>query len=181
MSPKKIVITGGPGTGKTAIIDEIEKKGLLCFHEISRSVTLDARVQGIPQLFVADPLLFSKKILEGRIQQFKEAVLTGEEFVFLDRGLPDVPAYMDSVGQAYGTGFEEACRNFRYDMVFLLPPWKAIYTVDNERHEDFEEAIEIHGFLERAYMHYGYCPIETPIGTVGDRIDFILQKLKTGK
>jgi predicted ATPase len=63
---RRIVITGGPGTGKTSLITALESKGYTCLPEISRQVTLEAREKGIDQLFLKDPMLFSYKLLEGR-------------------------------------------------------------------------------------------------------------------
>lgn len=177
MDSLKIVVTGGPSTGKTSIIEEIGTRGFRCFHEISRSITLEARAQGIPQLFVSDPLLFSEKILKGRLEQFNEASRTSDPVVFFDRGLPDVLAYMDHVGQNYGDSFLEACTRNRYDAVFLLPPWKEIHISDNERHEDFEEALRLHGFLEETYARFGYEVRHVPTGPVDERVDFILNNL----
>ena len=34
----KIVISGGPGTGKSSIIDELSKKGYKIFEESSREI-----------------------------------------------------------------------------------------------------------------------------------------------
>ena len=73
MNPKKIAITGGPGTGKTSIITLLQDSGFICYDEISRQVTLQARKDGIEQLFLTEPLMFSEKLLEGRIQQFLNA------------------------------------------------------------------------------------------------------------
>jgi len=50
--------------------------------------------------------------------------------------------------------------------------------LDNERLESFEEAIEIHDYLKRAYMRYDYDPVLIPTGTVEERISFILNELK---
>ena len=36
---KKILITGGPGTGKTELIKGLEKMGYKCEHEIVRKLT----------------------------------------------------------------------------------------------------------------------------------------------
>ena len=60
MNPIKVVIAGGPGTGKTSIINHLKERGFLCFDEISRQVTLQARKDGIEQLFLTEPLLFSE-------------------------------------------------------------------------------------------------------------------------
>ncbi|RAJ12384.1 AAA family ATPase [Arenibacter echinorum] len=178
MNLERIVITGGPSTGKTSVIEKIEKVGFYCFGEISREITLEARQQGIPQLFVSDPLLFSERIIEGRIRQFQTAKEMDQPIVFYDRGIPDVVAYMDCFGQSYGDHFVESCKNYQYDHVFLLPPWKEIHESDNERYENFEEAERIHTFLEKAYTHYGYKIINVPKETVEGRVTFILNKLK---
>lgn len=175
---ERIVITGGPSTGKTSIIEKIEREGYYCFGEISREITLEARQQGIPQLFVSDPLLFSERIIQGRIGQFQAANEMDRPIVFYDRGIPDVTAYMDCFGQAYGDHFIESCKNYRYDHVFLLPPWKEIHESDNERYENFEEAERIHAFLEKSYAKYGYKIIEVPKETVAGRVTFILNTLK---
>ena len=178
MNTEKIVITGGPSTGKTSIIEKIEKEGFFCFSEISREITLEARLQGIPQLFVSDPLLFSERIMEGRIKQFQAANEVDRPLFFFDRGIPDVVAYMDCFGQSYGEDFVESCKNYKYDHVFLLPPWKEIHESDNERYENFEEALRIHTFLEKAYSEYGYKIINVPKETVEGRVTFILNKVK---
>ena len=179
MNLERIVITGGPSTGKTSVIEKIEREGFFCFSEISREITLEARQQGIPQLFVSDPLLFSERIIEGRIRQFQAANEVGKPIVFYDRGIPDVLAYMDCFGQPYGNHFIESCINYKYDHVFLLPPWKEIHESDNERYENFEEAERIHTFLEKAYTRYGYNIINVPKETVEGRVTFIHNKLKS--
>ncbi len=177
MSTKKIVITGSPGTGKTSIIKSLEEQGFVCFPEISREVTLKARRKGIEQLFLTDALVFSEQLLAGRIEQYIEANNSLEEMIFLDRGIPDVIAYMHYIGKPYPKLFTEACKKYVYDTVFLLPPWETIYTSDEERYENFEQATAIHNHLSNTYKKYGYKVIETPIGTISDRAKFILNTL----
>jgi len=174
---RKIVITGGPGTGKTSIIDHLKSQGHFCLAEISREVILAARQQGIEQLFLTDPLLFSQKLLEGRIAQY-EQVEKEQKTIFFDRGIPDVVAYMDYFKTSYPEHFNEACRNHPYDTLFLLPPWKEIYCSDNERYENFEQAKDIHNALKETYQSFGYTPIEVPTDTVKNRANFIISQLK---
>ncbi|MCV6629643.1 MAG: ATP-binding protein [Flavobacteriaceae bacterium] len=178
MKAKKIVITGGPSTGKTSIINYLTQKNRFCFEEVSRSITLEARKEGIEQLFVTDPLLFSQKILEKRWEQYiKAQSISDHAFVFFDRGLPDVLAYMDFVEDPYPNEFEEVCKKAKYDMVFLIPPWAAIYTKDNERYESFEQAQQIHHHLQSCYQRFGYHPILLPEGSIAARTDFILSHI----
>lgn len=177
MQNKKIVITGGPGTGKSSIIHHLEAQGHNCLHEVSRQITIEAQKEGIAQLFLEKPLLFSEKLLEARVKQHKEAESLSEKHIFLDRGIPDVVAYMDYFGTKYPAAFVEACENFKYDKIYLLPPWKEIYTSDNERYESFEQAMEIHEHLKKAYLTYGYEPIDVPTGSVSNRSNFIINSL----
>ena len=178
MNTKKIVITGGPGTGKSSIITELIKRGYTCFEEVSRQIILDARKDGIDQLFLTKPLLFSELLLKGRIKQYNDASDNNNEFVFLDRGIPDIVAYMDYIGDDYPEMFIDACKTNVYDYVFILAPWQDIFTSDSERYENFEQAVEIHKNLLNSYKKYDYNLRDVPFGTIESRADYILNVVK---
>ncbi len=180
-TPKRIAIIGGPGTGKSTLIHALEADGHSCMHEISRDIILEAQKEGIEQLFLSDPILFSQKLLEGRLQQFQDASVYKTNHLFYDRGLPDVPIYMDYLGTEYPNHFTETCRDNKYDMVFLLPPWQEIYQQDNERYESFEIATKLYTYLKEGYKKFGYAVIEVPIGTVVKRKQFILETLQKNR
>lgn len=170
---KKIVLIGGPGTGKTTIIKELKSKGYICFNEISREVTLEAQKKGIDQLFLKDPILFSKLLLEGREQQYVDSEKINDS-VFFDRGIPDVLAYLNYSEATYPSIFQEKSEQYKYDIIFHFSPWKAIHETDNERYENFEETEKIATFLTNTYKNLGYQLIEVPFGTIKDRTNFIL-------
>lgn len=172
-----IVITGGPGTGKSTIIDKLIEKGYSCYPEISRDVTLEAKKQGIDQLFLTEPLLFSQMLLDGRLKQFHNALLEEKNLIFIDRGLPDILAYMDFIGDTYPEYFITQCEETKYNQVFVLPPWEEIYESDEARYENFEQAKVIYEHLKLTYNKFGYELIEVPCGTVEDRIKFIFKNL----
>ena len=177
MQKEIIVIIGGPGTGKTTIIDGLVAKGHCCYPEISREVTLEAKKQGIEQLFLEKPLLFSELLLEGRKKQFQNATKESHEVVFIDRGIPDVLAYMHYIGDSYPATFDAACREHTYSKIFILPPWEEIYISDEERYENFEQAKLIYNHLTETYQNYGYKLIEVPKDTMDKRILFILDEI----
>ncbi len=184
-STKKIVITGGPGTGKTSLIQALKKRNFHCFDEIIRSLTLEVKKDvdesshiSNPIVFANDPLDFNMRLLNGRIEQFEKASSIKKPLSFFDRGIPDVLAYMDYFNQNYGDVFTTSCETHVYSTVFLLPPWKAIYKTDNERLETYEEAVKIHEHLVRTYRRFGYDSIEVPFGSVEERINFILNHVK---
>ncbi len=174
---KRVVITGGPSSGKTTLINELVAQGMACLPEVSREITMEARANGVEQLFLENPILFSEKLLEKRIAQFFEAEKMADKLVFLDRGLPDVLAYMNYIGDSFPVHFEEATAKHVYDAVFILPPWEAIYTTDEARYETFEQASLIDKFLLEIYESLGYNPILIPKGTPEFRTDFVLKSL----
>jgi predicted ATPase len=179
---KRIVITGAPGTGKTSVIKALESSDFHCFHEVIRTMTLAVKTEENPNLslgnpiaFVRDAKQFNKQLLEDRLKQYKDSVKTNQELVFYDRGMPDVLAYMDYFEQVFTKKFLDTCKTYRYDAVFLLPPWQDIYIQDNERLETYVQATELHEHLKNTYTNLGYKVIEVPFGTVAERLSFILE------
>ncbi len=175
---QKVVITGGPGTGKSTVLNELQKHNFFCKHEISREITLHARETGIEQLFLKDPVLFSKMLLEGRENQYKDAHENIAEVVFFDRGIPDINAYLNYMGIQYDDRFIKTCHKNRYSKIFIMPPWEEIYITDNERYESFEQALAIHNHLKNTYISFDYKLIDVPFNSVEKRVEFILNTLK---
>ncbi|MCF6297976.1 MAG: ATP-binding protein [Flavobacteriaceae bacterium] len=171
---QKIVITGGPGTGKSTILNELIHQKYTCMPEISREIILKAREGGTEQLFLKKPLLFSQLLLEGRKNQFLQADKMKTEIVFFDRGIPDTHAYMNYLGIDYPSIYKKISKKNRYTTIFMLPSWQEIYTSDNERYENFEQSLVIQNHLKETYTELGYDIIEVPKGTIEKRVRFIL-------
>jgi predicted ATPase len=178
LNTKRIVITGGPGTGKSSIVNELIERGFTCHVEISRDIILEAQKQGIEQLFLTNPLYFSERLLDGRKQQYLDTLSDTANTVFFDRGIPDIVAYMDFKGESYPQYFIDACKDCVYDQVFILKPWQEIYKVDNERYEDFNQATQIYQHLLRTYQKYEYKLLDVPFDTISNRTDYIINTLK---
>ncbi|GGE09791.1 AAA family ATPase [Psychroflexus salis] len=172
---KKHLLIGGPGTGKSSTLDYIEKLGFKCFPEIAREITLAAQQKGIDQLFLTDPLAFSNALLDGRIEQFNQAGLLQNKVVFIDRGIPDISAYLDFAKQNYPNNYKIANQKYIYDKVFHFPIWKEIFMNDNERYEGFKELNQIDLCLKSTYKNLGYNLIEVPKASIKERADFIIQ------
>ena len=174
---QKIVLIGGPGTGKTTIINELIKRDFHCMPEISREVILKAQKQGVAQLFLTEPLLFSKMLLESREEQYTNSCHLKDQIIFFDRGIPDVHAYMNYFNTKYPAYFIEKSKAFKYTKILHFSPWDEIYTTDNERYESFAESVKIDTFLIQAYSELGYTLIKVPFGSVEERTNFIINSL----
>jgi len=175
---KKIIITGGPGTGKTSLIEELKKNNFKCFDEISREITLKYRKKGIEQLFLSDPNLFSQELLNGRIQQFNKSINLQADCVFFDRGIPDIIAYLNFKKVDLSKKILESVDKYKYDMIFLLEPWEDIYSSDIIRYESFDQVITIDSYIKNTYKEFGYNPIIVPKDNIKNRVDFVINSLK---
>lgn len=175
---KKIVITGGPGTGKSTVIASLADLNYECMFEVSREVTLNARKNGTEQLFQTNPLLFSELLLEGRVNQYIEAETKNSDLVFFDRGIPDVHAYMNYFNIEYPNKYHNSSKLYKYDLIFVMPPWEDIYTSDSVRYENFEQALAIHGHIKSVYNELNYSIIEVPTGSVSERTEYILSRIR---
>jgi predicted ATPase len=174
---KKIVFAGGPGTGKSTLIDELEKHGHQVMKEVSREIVREAREKGVEHLFISDPLAFSDKLLEKRKAQFQKAENSEHEHVFIDRGIPEITAYLDHQRTDYPSYFSNANKQFIYDQIFIFPVWKDIFEQDEIRYETLHHSKEIQEHLIRTYRSIGYDLIEMPRTDTVSRIDFIMNKL----
>ena len=169
---RKILITGGPSTGKTILVNELEKLGFNCLKEISREITKEWKKKGIDQFFLTDPIAFSKILYEGRLNQYKSAKIDNENYVF-DRGPIDVIAYLNFKNVTYDSELFKSSSELNYDFSFILPPWEEIYKNDLERYESFEECERINQNLVKTYKENKINLIEVPKFSVKERVNFI--------
>jgi predicted ATPase len=172
----KIVITGGPGFGKSSIIFELENRGYNSQHEISRNIIKEQLESGGDILPWKNLSTFSRLVFEKRIIQHQEA--SDEKFVFFDRGIPDVVAYMMKDELELPEKYIHALTDYNYNnLVFITPPWKDIFVNDAERKEDYFNACEIHNVIIDTYLRLGYELVEIPKDSIEMRVNFILDKL----
>ena len=172
----KIVLVGGPGTGKTSVLNKLSNQ-FTCFDEISREITTEAQQKGIEQLFLKDPILFSKLLLEKREQQFLNAEKSNESIIFFDRGIPDVLAYLKYSKTKHPKIFNEKCLEYRYNLIFHFSPWEEIHETDNERYESFDQTKKIDTYLKKTYSELNYSVIDVPFGSIDERTDYIINTI----
>jgi predicted ATPase len=172
----RYIISGGPGFGKTSIIKELENRKYKSIHEISRSIIKEQMEKGGDILPWKNLKAFSGLVFEQRLNQHSNA--PSNEVCFYDRGIVDVLAYLKNDALHVPSSYIEASRKFHYNqIVFLTPPWREIYLMDNERKEDFEKAFAIHQLIELTYKQMGYHTQNIPLLNVEARVDFILSKI----
>lgn len=120
---------------------------------------------------------FAKLMLDRSVESYlANAMATRATLV--DRGVPDVLCYAGIIGMQNTAEIELACREYRYNRrVFIAPPWPEIYTVDTERKQTWEEAVDVYQRMPIVYLRCGYELIELPKASVVERADFMIRYL----
>ena len=176
----KVVISGGPGSGKTTVIEILKKMGYFCYDELSRSIIKEGKSKGLENYFLSHPKAFSEAIFEGRKKHFEQADqidrIEKNPYIFFDRGIHDVFAYLDALGES-DTLWKKKVLAYSYDLVFLLPPWEAIYTQDEERMENYEQAAYFYTYIESIYKETNIPILIIPEGSPSERTAFIIKHL----
>lgn len=169
------MLSGGPGTGKTSIITRLENQGYKVFHEVSREIIRKEIEKKSNVLPWADLEAFSNEVLKGRIADFHKA----NSVHFYDRSIIDTFAYHIKNNEDLSKDWLKLSHELRYHTdVFITPPWQEIYTIDNERKESWEDLLDLHDALLKAYANFGYNIVEIPNLTIEERTNFILNKTK---
>jgi predicted ATPase len=172
---KKIVLTGAPSTGKTSLMQRLSHPEVTCFEEVSRTLIATAQKEGVQNPFVSKPMAFSEALFDQRLKDYFSERKT--RIHLYDRGIHDVVAYLNQIGEKIPDTMLKNCSKYTYDIAFVLPPWEAIYTKDSERLESFEEAVKLHQALISTYKAFGMKCIEIPKGSLEVREAFILTHL----
>ncbi len=177
-SNRFFVITGGPGSGKTSLLQALTDHGISCTTEAGRSVIQDqVRIEG-RALPWNDPLLFAELMLSWDMRSYREAKETTGPVIF-DRGVPDVLGYLRLVGIAAPAHIHNAARAFVYNpTVFVAPPWREIFHPDTERKQDIDEAVRTYDSLVATYTDLGYRLVEIPRCSIGERAQFVLERIR---
>jgi len=175
-STQRVIITGGPGTGKSSIINELEAKGYPCHTEVSRAVIKEEMQKGTGLLPWRDLSGFSDKVFRGQTDQYHDA--EEGKINFYDRGMIDVIAYLRKDDHP-SDALVELIEHYPYHKtVFLTPPWHEIYSTDEERKEKVEDMEAIHQSLINTYQSFGYRVLEVPKTELSERVAFVLQHLE---
>ncbi|NDV17482.1 AAA family ATPase [Muricauda sp. TY007] len=176
------VITGGPGVGKTTLLQELKNRGVIVVPEIARELikeqqNLDGEALPWKNKKLYMELMFQRSIesFEGIVEGFK-----GNIPIFFDRGFLDALCYAALEGIPIDQEMKTFAETNRYNgKVFILPPWKDIYQTDAQRKQDWNEAVFTYNKMIQTYRGYQYNLIEVPKASVEERADFVLDHIKS--
>ncbi len=170
---RRFVITGGPCTGKTSLIRELEKEYNV-FDETAREV-----LEGMPVIY--------RSTFEAQYEIFKRQLRQNEEaegiegIVFFDRGIPDVLSFFRYHGLSIDSELldESKKESTNYETVFI--PDFVPYEQDEIRQEEEYVIKKIHDLVVETYSDLSYQVVDVPFMDVQERVDFIKRKISFDK
>jgi len=171
------VVSGGPSSGKTSVLDHLAERGYNVMPEAAR-ILIDQEMDKGRRLeqIRADESKFQRDVEQLKIEM--EEKMSPNDLVFLDRGRQgDSGAYWQESG-----GDHEVPISNKYAGVFLLD--RLPFEKDYARTEDEEVAERIHNNIGLNYRIFGYNPIRVPVFSsnreisIEKRADFIISQMR---
>lgn len=175
------IITGGPGVGKTTLLEELKNRNYQIVPEIARELIKEQQANNGKALPWKDKNLYKELMFNRSINSFEQTDknVNNKKPIFFDRGFLDAICYTELIQSKISEQMKSYAENWRYNKsVFMLPPWREIYETDNERKQNWEEAVLTFEKMCETYIKYGYDIVEIPNVSVSKRADFILEFIK---
>jgi predicted ATPase len=176
-SNRFFVLTGGPGSGKTTLIEALRTQGFATAPEAGRGIIRDQMAIGGPALPWQDHALFAELMLSWELRSWHAAHAEPGP-VFFDRGAPDTIGYLRLCGRPVPDHITSAAEKFRYArQVFVAPPWPEIFTQDEERKQTLDEAERTFRSVTGVYAELDYELVPLPLAPVEERLRFVLDQV----
>ncbi len=167
------VITGGPSTGKTTVINLFSKRGYKTTIEHARHYIDTMKEEGnTVEEIRSNKRKFQLGVLNMQIEQ--EAELSPDETVFLDRAIPDAMAYYQFLNLEFDETLLKAMEQVSYKKIFILD--RLPFVNDYARTENEKDQKYIHKLIIDVYESLGFPVIFVPLLSPDKRVDFILNK-----
>lgn len=170
---RRIVLTGGPGSGKSTLVAHLAEAGVRTSEEAGRRVIGEELASGGDALPWGSRLAFAERMLAYDAMAHAAAAVFDEPTVF-DRGAPDVIGYLDLCGLTIPDHMAATVARLRYDVVLLAPFWPEIFVNDAERRQTPEEARLTAETMARTYTRLGYEVVTLPKVAIAERVAVVI-------
>ena len=120
-----IIITGGPGAGKTSLLAALARRGYMTFPEVSRTLIREQAALPDGVLPWTDLPSFAALCLD-RMSNQREQAKRGTMPAFVDRAIGDICAYLTIGGVEVDEYYQTMAKGY-FPTVFVCAPHADIY------------------------------------------------------
>lgn len=177
----KIVITGGPSSGKSTLIEALKNKEYSVIEEGALELIEKEKKEGGNIFPWTDPEKFQEKVFLDQIKR-EENINEEKEIIFLDRSLIDILAYCLHYSVNPPKDLKKEIEKANYSKVFILDMLPKEYWTQTRngrvRMHTYEMGVEIHEKIEETYEKSGLEIIYVPFISVEERVKFIEENIK---
>lgn len=172
-----IGLTGGPGTGKSSVIEILQKRGEQVIPETFTTLFNQAQKDNKVGAFFADPLQLRYDLMKHQIAE--ENARNKNKTTYVDETALGILFFGNKYGVQMPQELYEDAENRRYDIIFVFRPLpKEFYKQTDVRQETYEQSKELHEFLKKKYQETGLKIIYVPFASPEQRADFIQKTIK---
>ena len=149
--PRRFVISGCSGGGKSTLIAEMASRGYAIRPEPGHEILRDQLAAGGNALPWTDMAGFLELCIT-RGEHFFNTAARENGIVLFDRSIVDAVSALHQHGFAVRREHHMALERQRYETtVFMAPPWEDLFASDSERQHSFADAVAEHEALMRFY------------------------------
>lgn len=168
---KRFIITGTPGSGKTAIIRQLELEGFTVVEEAATDVIAAAKARGIPEPWTSPSFIDSVVALQRQRQV--RALCQPGEVQFYDRSPVCTAALSLFLGYPFSAALTRELERIKaeaiYQQTVFLVRNLGFITPTDARRISFEQALAFERIHEEAYQNLGFGLVSFEPGNLAER------------
>jgi predicted ATPase len=165
------MISGCSGGGKSTLLEELARRSHAVVREPGRRIIAEVRAGRGGALPWDDPAGFARHAIAMSVADHEAA----RGLTFFDRSVVDAAVALLATADEAA---DDLVARYRYDHLFLAPPWPEIYETDADRRHSLDKALSDYDRLAAAYRAEGYDAVMLPQDTVAARANFVLETLR---
>jgi predicted ATPase len=180
---KRFVLTGAPGSGKTAIIRQLEIEGCGVVEEAATDLIALSQAQGIAEPWMDPSFIDLVADLQSRRQL--RASCQPDEIQFHDRSVICTAALATYLGHPVSAMLSCELRRIKSEAIYE----KTVFFVRNlgfvaptaARRISFEETLRFERIHEETYRRFGFDLVFIEAGALAERVNAIKQAAQVTK
>ena len=108
------IFTGGPGAGKTTVLNALQQRGFNVMPEVARAIIQTQKINGGDAHHMGNRQAYTALMLEQSIADYLRVKNTDEP-VFFDRGIPDLYSYTHQFCGGVTPLVKASIKQYRYN------------------------------------------------------------------